>query len=136
MKKSITLVACFIIIAFSASAQTTVHLKPGPIIGEDAYILKLESNCIPNGHPSTPADVNYGNHEELDIAAWTWNYVGCDNGNIRTFIRFSGIDSIPSNATISNATLKLKTPSSMSTYSPYVGNSDYPNSNNPTIPVG
>jgi hypothetical protein len=103
--------------------QTTVTFKPDSIIGKDAVIWTT-GKCILNGNTLPCADINYGNWPELLQDAWTWGALGCPNeGHIRSLIKFEQLSTIPTNAQIVSAELKLfGVPSSSSTQ----GNSSYP----------
>lgn len=113
----------------SANAQTTTQVfKPGPSVGEDAYLSQFDGNCIPSGLSQTPADIPHGNTADLLISAWTWNAIGCNTGTQRTLIRFVQLNTIPPSANIVSATLRLRTPPTMPGYSNWQGNSYYPGS--------
>lgn len=113
----------------SANAQTTTQVfKPGPSVGEDAYLMELDGNCIPSNENQTPADVPHGNKAYFGMEAWTWNQLGCNNGTLRAIIRFKELNTIPTSATILSATLRLRTPNSVPGYTNWHGNSFYPGS--------
>jgi len=110
--------------AFSQIQITTVTFKPGSDIGQDASIW-YTGNCIPNTQTTLPANTNYGNRVELMPWAWTWAAMDCYDGIIRSLLRFDQLATIPENATILKAELKLY---GVSTSNTSVGNSCYPGS--------
>ncbi len=112
MKKSFFGATALCIITMATYAQTTISLKPDGVIGEDAQIWRLSSNCVPSGYPLTPADLNFGNDSELSFSAWTWSEISCADGTTRSLIRFTWLSTIPPGSTIINAKLVLHTPSS------------------------
>lgn len=82
-------------------AQTTVTFKPGAATGQDAMIAISDvSTC-------NWANLNDGNSPELNTMAWTFGGPGCGTGTIRSLLRFTGLSSIPPNALITSATLRL-----------------------------
>jgi hypothetical protein len=81
-------------VSFSAMAQT-LTLQPDAASGEDALL----ASCISCGYSNT----NYGTHPDIDAAAWT---NGGDESNARSLLRFD-LSSIPTGATVTNATLSL-----------------------------
>lgn len=118
----------FVLVASSAvvTGQTTVTFKPGPTVGEDAMLFKLDNGCVPNDGslPSTPELLNFGNSTDLAYFDWTFSAYGCTGGTGRALIRFSGLNTIPSGATITSATLKLYGKNTAEFIS--LGNSNYP----------
>jgi len=124
----------FIILNFSivfVQAQTvTVTFKPDSIVGNDAIISISDVSCTPS------AGVNYGNAMEFQATAWTFTSQSCPWRTARSLLKFIELSTIPSNATILSAELKLfGVPSSSSIL---VGNSSYPGSpyNNSSLPPG
>ncbi|XZF14881.1 DNRLRE domain-containing protein [Chitinophagaceae bacterium MMS25-I14] len=91
----------------SLQAQTTVNFKPGPATAQDATLWELDGGCIPYGQKATPAVTNYGFNSFFGYSAWTWMAAGCNTGLVRSVIRFDDLSSIPTNATITSAHLKL-----------------------------
>ncbi len=88
-------------------AQTTVTFKPNAFVGKDACLWKFDNDCIPRDTTETPANVNHGAEETLWMKDWTWNAIGCSGGTIRSLLCFTQLNSIPNNAIILNATLRL-----------------------------
>ena len=109
------LLACCLIPSYCMAQlpdSVSVCFQPDSAIGQDAFIFKLDNNCIPNATPApyggnTPGVVNFGNATEIAYAAWTWSAWGCSTGEIRSLIRFDQLSSIPSNSIIQSATLSL-----------------------------
>jgi hypothetical protein len=101
--------------------QTTVTFKPNSTIGKDA-VLWTTGMCGVNGNPIPCADINYGNWSELLMQEWTWMALGCDEGTRRSLIKFEQLSTIPANAQIVSAELKLFGVSTSYDY----GNSSYP----------
>lgn len=87
--------------AIFAQAQTTVTFKPGPVVGKEASVLTSTGPCSwwNNGVDS----------DQVNILAVTWTYssMGCGEGTTRSLIKFSELANIPTNATVTSATLKL-----------------------------
>lgn len=126
MKKLFTFIACGLFGITASAQQTTVSFKPGPAVGEDAYLFYTDNNCVPSSTaPLAGGDDNSGNKPEFAFSRWTYNDQGCPKGTIRSVIRFTQLSTIPANATIVSAQLILKTPPSGYTWS---GNSQYPGS--------
>ncbi|WP_118975528.1 DNRLRE domain-containing protein [Taibaiella koreensis] len=112
MKKTLLLAASFLCIGSLMAQTVNVAFQPDATTGEDAYIWSLDGGCVLTGTPppfgtNTPADVNFGNAIQLPYMDWTWNAANCPNGTIRSVIRFSQLNTIPSNSIINNATLRL-----------------------------
>jgi len=102
-------VLLFAIISYSSAfsqIQTTVTFKPGPDIGRDAYIMTMW-DCLPHGHTTPIADQNNGNYPDIRMLTWTFNAVGCPEGITRSLLQFDELSTIPANAVIINAELKL-----------------------------
>lgn len=123
MRKLLVFTTC-LLVCFALNAQTTVTFKPGPNGGEDASIFTT-NGCSPSQYPGPPEQLNFGSTSELIYADWTYNSQGCPEGTHRSLIRFNGLSSIPTGATILNATLKLY---GIPTAVPIDGNSNYPGS--------
>lgn len=79
-----------LIVTYTSDPLTCVTLQPGPE-GKDARIISL----FPND--------NYGNHDEMLAATWTYNG---QEGISRSFVDFD-FTSIPANAEVSSAFLSL-----------------------------
>ena len=107
----------------SQTQTVTVTFKPNAAMGHDASIV-THFGCILNGNTQSTDVMNFGNSLHLQPMAWTWNTVGCPRGIIRSLIKFDQLSTIPSDAVIISAELKLfGVPSSVSHVS---GNSCYP----------
>lgn len=107
-------------------AQNTISFQPGPLIGEDAYLLFTDNNCVPSStYPLPGGDANYANNPEIVLNRWTITSQGCPEGTMRSVIRFTELNTIPSGANIISAQLILKTPPPGYTWT---GNSFYPGS--------
>ena len=123
----ILFVAIFTAICNNVFAQTqtiTVVFKPDSAIGQDATIR------MNNGCPAWATE-NYGNYGAFYAITGTWYSQGCSSGVARTLLKFDELSTIPANAAIVNAELKLYgTPSS----SFAVGNSCYQGSSHPPNP--
>lgn len=124
--RKLSLLLFGVLFSLNINAQlSTISLKPDSSIGEDAYLWKLDNDCIPYNFPGTPGDINYGNEQELPLNAWTWSAISCSAGKQRSVIRFTELNTLPANAVIVSAQLILKTPSAANTW---MGNSRYPGS--------
>lgn len=106
MKKSMFLLIALFGCAISY-AQTTVILKPNAVIGKDVAIMNYDNGCIATIDSISPADMNFANDTVLWMKDWTWNAIGCSGGTVRSLLCFTGLNSIPQNATILSATLRL-----------------------------
>jgi hypothetical protein len=95
-------------------------LQPGPEEGQDAFVF------IRNGDPNVTANSTAGNEPSLIYMRWTWNAQGLGEGTIRSYLKFAGLSTIPSNSEILSAKLSLYGPSS-DPHAPQ-GNSHYPGS--------
>ncbi len=137
MKKLLLLAVSTALCSLHAQAQSQTQvlkqklsLKPGPEEGEDAIVMTTHG-CQPSGYPGIPENLTGGNGTEIQIATWTFNSGGCNEGTIRSVIRFRKLNTLPDSAVISKATLYLYgipnglNPPGNSTYP----NSPYPNSN-------
>lgn len=83
------------------SQTTTVTFKPNATVGKDAVLIK-ETNGRSNRYDNT----NYGNYPELSMLSWTDVGSSYTLAN-RSLIKFTQLNSIPSNAFVVGATLKL-----------------------------
>ncbi len=110
---------------FSQTQTKTVTFKPDPTIAQDAAILTT-NGCILNGNPATAADLNYSHYPEVLAASWSFNAIGCSSGTLRSLFRFDELSTIPKNAVVTSAELKLYGVSSSPDIG--VGNSYYPGS--------
>ncbi len=106
MKKGMFLLIALFGCAISY-AQTTVILKPNAVIGKDVAIMNYDNGCIATIDSISPADMNFANDTVLWMKDWTWNAIGCSGGTVRSLLCFTGLDSIPQNATILSVTLRL-----------------------------
>ncbi len=99
---SILVSSCYL-----SMGQITATFKPNATVGKDAPIMKFDNNCIGYGDSLTPANRNYGAESTLWMKDWTWNAVGCSGGTLRSLLCFTQLDTIPDNAVILSATLRL-----------------------------
>ena len=114
----ILFVAIFTAICNGVFAQTqtiTVVFKPDATIGQDATIM-MNDGC-------PWAAENYGNYRAFYAITQTWYGAGCAQGVGRTLLKFDELSTIPANAKIVNAELKLYGEHFLSGA---VGNSYYP----------
>lgn len=101
------------------NAQTTVTFKPDATVGQDATLFMMDNGCIPQGWTDTPADLNYGNEPGFPMVRWTYSANQCGSGTTRELLKFSQLSTIPSNAIIQSAQLKLYgTPTDQNTWFP------------------
>jgi len=114
-------------IIVSASATLTMTLQPGTD-GQDALVIYKEGD---NG-PGSAATLNFGNLGELNYSRWTYNSQGFGEGSMRSYIKFTGLSSIPATATILSAKISLYGVAT-SAFTPQ-GNSHYPGSGYGTDP--
>lgn len=89
------------------NAQTTVTFKPNSSIGNDALLFMMDNGCIPYGWEKTPGDLNYGHEVEIGMTRWTYSANECDYGTARGLLKFTQLNTIPQNAIILSAELKL-----------------------------
>ncbi|MDL2261945.1 DNRLRE domain-containing protein [Bacteroidales bacterium OttesenSCG-928-I21] len=92
---------------FCQTVTVTRTFKPGPDVGKDAMIWQLDNNCIPTGYPATPGNINFGAEDGIMAFAWTWAAMGCNSGKFRAFLKFQELSTIPADAQILSAELKL-----------------------------
>lgn len=93
-------------VSYSQNVITQVF-KPGPVEGQDAVIFKTMNSCIPSSYNTAPEYLNFGDTYDLSFFEWTFNAQGCARGTGRSLLKFSELDLIPSNATITYARLDL-----------------------------
>jgi hypothetical protein len=107
----------------TAFAQTIAVFKPGPATGDHA-LLMTTYGCVLNGNSAATETVNGSSSPDMHYGDWSYSSIGCGHGTLRELLRFTGLNSIPSNAVILDAKLRLYgVPSSMHT-----PNSSYPGS--------
>ncbi len=107
MRKLLFVSAFVLSTALSLGQTTTVVFKPGAVVGKDAPIMKFDNDCIATPDTVTTAYMNYGSEETLWMKDWTWNAVGCSGGTFRSLLCFTELSTIPSNAVILSAVLRL-----------------------------
>lgn len=107
MRKVLFVSALMLSSVLSFGQTTTLVFKPNATVGKDAPICKFDNDCISTGETQTNADRNFGTEETLWMKDWTWNAVGCSGGTIRSLLCFTELSTIPSNAVIVSATLRL-----------------------------
>ena len=102
-------VILFAVIYYSSVfSQTTVTFKPNPTAGQDAVVFTTNpQNCIMGGNTIPSADMNYGDYSELILYTWTHNASGCPEGTMRSLLKFDELSTIPTNAVVVSAELKL-----------------------------
>ena len=124
MKKIILFIFFAIVSYSSVLCQTTVTFKPNAAKGKDA-LLATTNGCTPNGEMNPPEFNNYS--ADICFRAWAWTLynVGCNERIYRSLLSFEELSTIPPQAEILSAELKLFG-------LPYVdylpGNSCYPGS--------
>lgn len=127
--KKLLLIAIVSTAGLFVNAQTTVTFKPNSYVGEDATLFMMDDNCIPIGWLDTPGNLNYGQEEELGMVRWTYRENECKKGSTRSLLKFTELYTIPQNAIILSAELKLYgTPTGMNTYYPNKPPNFYENS--------
>lgn len=93
MKKLYLSLLMLVFCAVCLEAQTTITIKPDPVVGKDAFVHGLPSE----------ANNNYGSNDQFCIASWSFSGI---LGNIRSLVEFP-LGQIPANATIISASLSL-----------------------------
>ena len=99
---SILVSSCYL-----SMGQITATFKPNATVGKDAPIMKFDNDCIATITTETPANINYGAESTLYMKDWTWSSIGCNGGTLRSLLCFTQLDTIPDNAVILSATLRL-----------------------------
>lgn len=107
MRKVLFVSALMLSSVLSFGQTTTVVFKPNATVGKDAPIMKFDNDCVATPDTITTAYMNYGEEETLWMKDWTWNAVGCSGGTFRSLLCFTELSTIPSNAVIVSATLRL-----------------------------
>ena len=107
------------IIECCQTQTVTVRFKPDSTVGQDAYISTNQS-----GPCTVWQNENHGNHYDIMSIDWTYNAQGCSRGTTRSLLKFVELATIPVNAIITHAELKLYGVSASDNY----GNSCFPNS--------
>lgn len=97
----------------------TITLQPGLNDGQDALVLTKDGD-------NSTLNVNFGQHAELNYSKWTYSGQGFGEGPMRSYIKFTGLSVIPTNAEIMSAKLSLYGVAT-SAFTPQ-GNSHYPGS--------
>jgi hypothetical protein len=97
----------------------TLTLQPGATDGQDGFILNRVGDA-------NSVNFNYGQIGELNYSQWTYSANGFGEGTVRSFIKFTGVSSIPATAEIISAKLSLYGLPSSSFAGQ--GNSHYPGS--------
>lgn len=100
-------------------------LQPGPAEGQDSRPVAVQG-CVSGSQIGNAGNSASPDLEDLAIAAWTFNALGCATGQYRSFLKFTGLSVIPQNATVLSAKLSLYGVTT-SLASPQ-GNSYYPGS--------
>lgn len=107
MRKVLFVSALMLSSVLSFGQTTTLVFKPNATVGKDAPIMKFDNDCVATPDTITTAYMNYGEEETLWMKDWTWNAVGCSGGTFRSLLCFTELSTIPSNAVIVSATLRL-----------------------------
>lgn len=107
MKKLLFVLLLVLFYCVSYGQTVTVKFKPDSTVGKDACLWMFDNGCIGYGETQTNADRNFATENVLFMKDWTWNAIGCSGGTIRSLLCFTQLDSIPSNAVILSATLRL-----------------------------
>lgn len=129
MKLTSKLLFLFCILANISLGQITVKLKPGASYGEDA-IIDNSYGCVKAGNTLPDESINSGAHTELGYYQWTFSSMGCPLGTQRFLIKFKGLDTIPSTATITSAKINFfGVPTSTVYGTSYFSGSPYPLTN-------
>lgn len=102
----------------------TLILQPGPTEGQDARPADIQG-CSP-GNPYGNVANDVYDLADLAAGAWTFGANGCSTGQLRSFLKFTGLSVIPQSATILSAKLSLYGVTSSVSWSQ--GNSYYPGS--------
>lgn len=100
-------------------------LQPSAAEADVAYIFATQS-CTTGTPYATAGNTLQPQVEDMPVGAWTFDNNGCATGQIRSLLKFPGLNVIPQNATIISAKLSLYGVSSSGTFT--VGNSYYPGS--------
>lgn len=125
------LLAVLILCFYQAGLAQTVLFKPNAATGEDAVIF-TSYGCTMTGYPGPAESLNFGTSQEIDYWDWTFNQLNCNSGTARNLIRFTGLNTLPSGITVTNATLRLFGVPTSGSY----GNSFYPGSPYPLTNPG
>ncbi|MGM9819467.1 MAG: DNRLRE domain-containing protein [Candidatus Onthomorpha sp.] len=99
---SILVSSCYL-----SMGQITVTFKPNATVGKDACVWKFDEDCIPHTQTQTNSELNFGSETTLWMKDWTWSSIGCSGGTIRSLLCFTQLNTIPDNAVILSATLRL-----------------------------
>lgn len=91
MKKYLLCFFLAFVSLLSYGQLVSVHLKPGPAVGKDAFLASFGSN------------VNYGNHPEFSAMGWTCSGSNCVSRGLLEF----DLSSIPVGAVVQSASLNL-----------------------------
>lgn len=117
MRKKLLLSAMGLLLSVFTQAQTTVTFKPNHANGPHATVKTNGGACAT--WPTSTDDDN----ENIFSMAWTFNNIGCTDGYCRSLFKFNQLSTIPSNAVVTSATLKLYgVPSSYNSASGNSGN--------------
>ena len=104
MLKKLFIATLFLTGFLTGYSQVTATFQPDAADGKDAFVY-IFYDC---SGPDLNQNNNTGTSNRLSVSQWTYNSgQDCNDGTHRTFIEFSKIDCIPSNATIVSADLNL-----------------------------
>ncbi len=90
------------------------------------YVFKTEG-CSPGALYANAENGTWNNYNELVVSSWSYNAGSCPTGHTRTMVNFNGMNTIPQNAVINKAELRMYGWSNP-TMAITVGNSFYPGS--------
>ncbi|MCL2246093.1 MAG: DNRLRE domain-containing protein [Lentimicrobiaceae bacterium] len=126
--KKLFLFIVLAIVCYSVFSQVTVTFKPNSIIGKDAT-LATTYGCTPDGEAHPREYNNYGDHPYFRAWTWTLSNLFCYDRSFRSLLQFNELVTIPTEAEIISAELKLfGVPSIVDD----PGNSSYPGSTHGT----
>ncbi len=98
----------FVSLGWQASAQCPQNTTFQPAAGAGDEVVILSSDgCIPAGSPSPYETRNWYGLSDLEMTEWTINGLGCNLLHGKTLIRFDQMNTLPANAVITYAELRL-----------------------------
>jgi hypothetical protein len=103
---------------YPGQGSNTISLQPGPGHGMDCLVASLPIY----------APYNLISNPDLVASQWTYMAQGYDEGTVRGYIEFVGLDSIPTGVTIDSARLSLYGLDPYTGTASPEGNSNYPGS--------
>jgi hypothetical protein len=112
MKKKIFTIAASVMLALllplsrQAHAQCNVTFPQTPGAGDECVILSTDG-CIPAGWPGPWETLNHYGLTDLEMSEWTVFALGCNLMHAQTLMRFDAMSTLPANAVIIHAELRL-----------------------------